>query len=60
MSVFNYDVNNGSDMVKIRQMTGFCPQHDILIDELTVREHLQVFAGIKNLPPDTMEAEVST
>ena len=46
-------------MVKIRQMTGFCPQHDILLDQLTVKEHLQIFAGIKNLPLHTVDAEVS-
>ena len=30
---------------------GFCPQHDVLYPELTVKEHLQLFSrfkGIKN------------
>lgn len=28
---------------------GVCPQHDVLFDDLTVREHLQLFAGIKGV-----------
>lgn len=34
-------------MEKIRKMTGICPQHDILFDELTVGEHLAFFARIR-------------
>ena len=28
-------------------MTGICPQHDVLFDELTTKEHLQFFARIR-------------
>ncbi len=28
-------------------MTGICPQHDILFDELTTKEHLTFFARIR-------------
>lgn len=34
-------------MDQIRQMTGVCPQHDILFDNLTPREHLEFFAAVK-------------
>jgi ATP-binding cassette subfamily A (ABC1) protein 5 len=34
-------------MEEIRKMTGICPQHDVLFDELTAREHLQFFARIR-------------
>lgn len=34
-------------MEEIRKMTGICPQHDILFDELTTKEHLQFFARIR-------------
>ena len=34
-------------MNEIRKMTGICPQHDVLFDELTPREHLQFFARIR-------------
>ena len=28
---------------------GYCPQHDALLDRLTVREHLELFARIKGV-----------
>jgi hypothetical protein len=34
-------------MEEIRKMTGICPQHDVLFDELSPREHLQFFARIR-------------
>ena len=34
-------------MEEIRKMTGICPQHDVLFDELTTMEHLQFFARIR-------------
>ena len=37
---------------------GVCPQHDVLYDKLTAREHLQMFAAIKGIPPNEIEAEV--
>lgn len=42
--IFGYDISDANDMEEIRKMTGICPQHDILFDELTPREHLQFFA----------------
>lgn len=35
------------DMTEIRRMTGVCPQHDILFDLLTVKEHLMFFAAVR-------------
>ena len=32
------------DMQKFRENLGFCPQHNVLFDHLTVREHLELFA----------------
>lgn len=34
-------------MDQIRRMTGVCPQHDILFDNLTPKEHLEFFAAVK-------------
>jgi len=39
-------VGHGKDNV-IRSRIGFCPQHDLLFDDLTCREHLQLFAKLK-------------
>lgn len=57
-SVLGLDVSNANDMELIRQKTGICPQHNILFDDLTCVEHLQLFAGIKGVPDDQIEKEV--
>ncbi|KAG1651994.1 ATP-binding cassette sub-family A member 3 [Nymphon striatum] len=33
----------------VRKSLGFCPQHDILFDELTVEEHLQFYCTLFNI-----------
>jgi len=38
-----------SDMDNIRKIMGVCPQHDILWNELTAREHLEIFAELKHV-----------
>ena len=35
-----------------RKLLGYCPQYNVLFDRLTVREHLDFFARLKNLLPD--------
>ncbi|XP_027188413.1 ABC transporter A family member 1 isoform X3 [Cicer arietinum] len=44
-----------SDIDEIRKVLGVCPQHDILFPELTVREHLELFAILKGVQQDTLE-----
>jgi ABC-type multidrug transport system ATPase subunit len=46
-------------MEELRSMCGICPQHNILYDELTTEEHLMIFAGIKGVPTNDVEKEVS-
>ena len=48
--IYGHDVDDANELETIRQFTGVCPQHDILYDELTVREHLELFARIKGIP----------
>ena len=50
------DISDSNDMTHIRQMTGVCPQQNVLINELTVTEHLVLFAGLKGVP-DSLTAE---
>jgi ABC-type multidrug transport system ATPase subunit len=47
MQVFDVD-----DLIcwTIFLIEGFCPQHDILYDALTGREHLRLLADIKGVP----------
>ena len=40
----------------MRHRLGVCPQHDILWSDLTAIEHVRVFAGIKLVPVDKIEA----
>jgi ABC-type multidrug transport system ATPase subunit len=56
MTVFGKDVSR--ELSRIREDLGVCPQHDVLWPELTVREHLNLFAAIKGVPTDRVQAEV--
>ncbi|CAA0837437.1 ABC transporter A family member 1 [Striga hermonthica] len=47
-----------TDMDEIRQSLGVCPQYDILFPELTVKEHLEIFANIKGVNEDCLENAV--
>lgn len=46
-NICGYDIKDQNQMEEIRKMTGICPQHDVLFDELTTMEHLQFFARIR-------------
>ncbi|KAG4214601.1 hypothetical protein ERO13_A01G131111v2 [Gossypium hirsutum] len=48
-----------TDMKEIRKGLGVCPQHDILFPELTVREHLEMFAILKGVKEDGLESAVT-
>ncbi|XP_051151534.1 ABC transporter A family member 1 isoform X2 [Andrographis paniculata] len=44
-----------TDMDEIHKSLGVCPQYDILFPELTVKEHLEIFANIKGVNEDNLE-----
>ncbi|XVE75594.1 hypothetical protein DITRI_Ditri12bG0105900 [Diplodiscus trichospermus] len=48
-----------TDMNEIRKELGVCPQHDILFPELTVREHLEMFAILKGVKEEGLETAVT-
>jgi len=48
-----------SEMAEVRTSLGVCPQHDVLWPDLTVREHLAFFAGIKGMPAKAIPEAVS-
>jgi len=54
------DKNITTDMNTIRQNIGVCPQHDVLFPELTVTEHLYLFAELKGLHNKTILREKVT
>ena len=39
-----YDIRHNLD--KVRENLGLCPQHDVLFDVLTVKEHLEFFGRV--------------
>jgi hypothetical protein len=47
-----------NDIDSIRKITGVCPQHDILWNELTGREHLTIFAQLKDIHRDQITEQV--
>ncbi|KAL3853225.1 hypothetical protein ACJMK2_016781 [Sinanodonta woodiana] len=51
-----YDIR--TDIAKVRQTLGLCPQHNILFDLLTVKEHLEIFAQLKGCEKKNLKAEV--
>ncbi|XP_071105754.1 cholesterol transporter ABCA5-like isoform X1 [Haliotis cracherodii] len=58
-TIYDMDVSNSGDMERLRAMCGVCPQHNILYDDLTTKEHLIVFAGIKGVAEDGKEEAVT-
>lgn len=47
-----------TELQKIRETIGVCPQHDTLYEDLTVQEHLELFAAFKGLEEHELEDEV--
>jgi len=47
------------DLPDVQNMLGVCPQHDILWQELTAREHLQIFAELKRIPKEEQEDQIA-
>jgi ATP-binding cassette subfamily A (ABC1) protein 1 len=47
-----------SQQIEVRRQVGYCPQFDALIDLLSVREHLELFAKIKGVPNSKLDEVV--
>lgn len=37
---------------KVRKLIGYCPQYDVIFDNMTVEEHLDYYARIKGILPE--------
>jgi ABC-type Na+ transport system ATPase subunit NatA len=55
---FVYGQSIKSEMTAIRASLGVCPQHDVLYPNLTVRQHLMVYGGLKGIPDALLELKV--
>jgi len=51
--------NVETDLQEIRQSLGFCPQHDVLYDELSVEEHLELYGKIKGIQGPALAQEIT-
>lgn len=48
-----------TDMKRIQQSFGLCPQYNILFEDLTVKEHIFFYASLKGISRSKIEAEIS-
>jgi ATP-binding cassette subfamily A (ABC1) protein 3 len=46
--VFGLDMFEQQD--EVRKLLGVCPQHNVLFEYLSVREHLELYAAFRGLP----------
>lgn len=51
--VSGYDINY--ELEKVHQTIGYCPQFNILWNEMTGTEHLWLFAKLRNIPLETRQ-----
>lgn len=55
-----YNVDMFEDMDNVREFMGVCPQHDVLFDLLTPREHLDIFYDFKGGDPMNKKREIDS
>ena len=54
--VFGHSCDTG--MRTINKIMGVCPQHDILWEQLTGKEHLELFAALRGMPAESIPSHV--
>ena len=54
-----YSMDIFRDMAKMRKTIGICPQHNILFPQLTVTEHLDMYADFKGATSKDKKAEIA-
>ena len=57
-TIYGHNVRDPMQMQKIRSMMGVCPQDNTLFDQLTPRQHLKFYAGLKGVPFSSMNEQV--
>ena len=55
-SIYGYSIHE--DMEMVRRTMGVCPQHDVLFEQLTVKEHILLFSQLKGNAHQDAEDEV--
>ncbi|OMJ73736.1 hypothetical protein SteCoe_27506 [Stentor coeruleus] len=57
-SAFVGGKNVSTKLAEARTLIGYCPQFDALTDNLTGKEHLEVYANIKGIPKNKIKEQV--
>ena len=55
-----YGVSVRWNLDVVRSILGVCPQHDILWEDLTAKEHMELFGNLKDIPKQQMQNEIGT
>jgi len=53
------NILDSNNMDLFREKLGICPQHDVLFDDLNIREHLEMFSIFKGVSLNEVEEEVN-
>mmetsp|Transcript_7258 Transcript_7258/g.9422 ORF Transcript_7258/g.9422 Transcript_7258/m.9422 type:complete len:560 (+) Transcript_7258:1-1680(+) len=56
-TIAGFDLN--SELSNVHEVMGVCPQHDILWDDLTAREHLVFYARLRKVRPSELNNAVT-
>ncbi len=56
---FFYDISVRNNLDAVCSVLGVCPQHDILWDDLTAWEHMELFGNLKDTPREQMKDEIT-
>ncbi|KAJ7372623.1 ATP-binding cassette sub- A member 5 [Desmophyllum pertusum] len=59
-TVYGMDITDPSQMQEIRKVIGVCQQQNVLFDFMTVKEHLEFYAGLKEVAVEERDNVVSS
>ena len=55
----SYNILTPDGLEKFRKVLGICPQHDVLFNELTVEDHLEMFCVFKSINNCKIDKEIT-
>ncbi|XP_039660213.1 ATP-binding cassette sub-family A member 2 isoform X1 [Perca fluviatilis] len=55
-TIYGHDIR--TEMERIRQNLGMCPQHNVLFDKLSVEEHLWFYSRLKGMAEEDLRKEM--
>ncbi|CAF2548505.1 unnamed protein product [Rotaria sp. Silwood2] len=53
-------LDNRTHIQEVRKILGFCPQFDILYDDLSVKEHLELIGKVRHIEPKLINESIET